>query len=64
MSDPYYVLNRNEGTDTLHRNPREECNLDDATDRQTIDAETADALLALGGTRRCSHCYAQEEPTE
>lgn len=62
MTDPYFVLNRNEGADTLHRNPREECNVDDAEDRQTIDAETADALVALGEARRCQHCY-QEEPS-
>lgn len=56
MTDPYFVLNRNEGTDTLHRNPREECNVDDAEGRQTIDAETADALLASGSARPCQHC--------
>ena len=60
--EPYYVLNRNEGIDTLHRNPREECNVDDAEGRETVDAETADALLALGDTRRCAHCY-QEDPS-
>jgi hypothetical protein len=64
MSDPYYVLNRNEGVDTLHKDPRESCNVDDVEGRETIDAETADALLALGDTRRCSHCYLeQEEPS-
>lgn len=60
MSD-YFVLNRNEGMDTVHRNPRESCNTDDAEGRQTIDAETADALVTRGTARRCGHCY-QEEP--
>jgi len=54
-----YVLNRNEGVDTVHRNPREECNTDDADGRETIDAETADALVTRGAARRCQHC--QEE---
>ena len=57
MSQPYYVLNRNEGTDTIHCNPREECNVDDADGRQTIDADTADALEAMGDAVRCQHCY-------
>ena len=60
MSDPYFVLNRNEGIDTLHRNPREECNVDDADQRQTVDGETADALLTRGVARRCAHCYSEE----
>lgn len=58
---PIYVLNRNDGIDTLHRNPREQCNQDDAIGRQTIDAETADALLANGTARPCAHCM--EAPT-
>lgn len=61
MNEPYFVLNRNEGVDVVHRNPREECNTDDADDRETIDAETADALLARGTARRCGHCYQEEE---
>ena len=66
MADPapeaYFVLNGNPGEDdVLHRNPREECNLDDSKGRQTVDPETADALLALG-TKRCQHCYAKETP--
>ena len=61
MSD-YFVLNRNEGVDTVHRNPREECNTDDAEGRETIDGETADALITRGTARRCGHCY-PEDPT-
>lgn len=56
MSDPYYVLNRNEGIDTVHRNPREECNVDDAEDRQTIDALTAIRLLDNEEAKPCRHC--------
>lgn len=63
MSDSYFVLNRNEGIDTLHRNPREECNCDDVEGRQTVDPDTADALLKLGEARRCQHCYSQEDPS-
>ena len=56
----YFVLNQNEGMDTVHRNPRESCNTDDAEGRQTIDGETADALVTRGSARRCSHCYPEE----
>ena len=59
--EPYFVLNRNEGVDTIHVEPREECNVDDAEDRQTIDPDTAEALLKSGQAVRCQHCY-QEEP--
>jgi hypothetical protein len=59
--EPYFVLNRNEGVDTLHRNPREECNVDDAVDRQTIDPDTAEALLKSGAAVRCLHCYPKED---
>lgn len=59
MSD-YWVLNRNEGVDTIHRNPREQCNVDDADGRQTIDSEAADALLAHSAVRRCQHCMEEE----
>ena len=58
--EPYFVLNRNEGTDTIHRNPREECNVDDAEGRQTIDGDTADALLTMDTAVRCQHCYQED----
>jgi hypothetical protein len=60
MSDPYYVLNRNEGEDTLHRNPREECNVDDIEGRDTLDPTTGYALEKSGDIRLCQHCM--EEP--
>lgn len=55
-----YVLNVNEGVDTLHRNPREECNLDDSLGRKEIDPLTADALLARGNAVHCRHCMKEE----
>lgn len=61
MSDDRFTLNVNPGgVDVLHRNPSEVCNTDDAEGRQTIDPETADALLALGDVRRCLHCYQED----
>lgn len=55
--EPYYVLNRNEGTDTLHRDPREVCNVDDADGRSTLDLTTGAALEKSGDIRLCRHCY-------
>ena len=64
MTDqPYYVINRNDGIDTLHKNPREECNVDDAEDRESIDPKTGQALEASGDVHRCRHCIPQEEPS-
>lgn len=62
MTDAYFVLNRNDGEDTIHRESGDErCNRDDMRGRQTIDAETADALLVNGTARRCQHCWGDEE---
>jgi len=60
-SEPYYVLNRNDGEDTLHRNPREECNVDDVDGRSTLDAVTGKALEESGDIHLCKHCIPQED---
>jgi hypothetical protein len=60
---PYYVLNRNDGVDTLHRDPREECNVDDIEGRDTLDLVTGRALERSGDIRKCGHCYPQEQAT-
>lgn len=62
MTEPYYVLNKNDGVDTLHRDPREQCNVDDADGRTTIDAITGAALEASGDIHLCGHCITMEEP--
>jgi hypothetical protein len=54
------VLNVNDGIDTIHHNPREECNLDDAEDRSEVDAKTAAAMIATGQARLCEHCGISE----
>lgn len=52
-----FTLNRNTDVDVLHvEHPHEECNIDDASDRQRIDARTAAALLDHGQARACGHC--------
>lgn len=57
MSEPRYVLVRKaDEQDVVHCNPLEECNTDDALSKQTIDADTADALVNLGDARQCGHC--------
>lgn len=61
MTDAYYVINQNDGIDTLHRNPREECNIDDAEGRSTLDAKTGQALEESGDIHRCGHCYTDQE---
>ena len=54
-----YFLNRNEGVDTLHRNPRNECNTEQAKakDGEVIDEATALKLQSGGHTKLCQHCY-------
>ena len=57
MSDDRFVLVIQDGADTLHRNAREECNLDDSRKRETVDPDTADALLTMGTAHKCQHCW-------
>ena len=59
MSDNIYILNVNPGgLDIIHARSglTERCNTDQVKGRQTIDPDTADALLNLGEARRCEHC--------
>ena len=59
--EPRFVLNVNPGRrDVVHRNPREECNQDDAIDRQTIDPDTAEALVKTGQAAPCGHCNQED----
>lgn len=60
MSD-LFILNVNpDGSDVVHRNPREECNTDDAKGRERIDQATAEALIDHGAAVRCGHCNTEE----
>ena len=59
--DSYYVLNRNDGIDTLHENPREECNVDDVEGRERIDTRSAEAMKAGGHVRLCKHCIGSQQ---
>ena len=59
---PYQLVHRS-GVDTLHQqHPFEECNVDDAEDREAVDDETAKALLVIGSARACEHCHPLAEP--
>jgi hypothetical protein len=62
MTPARYVLNVNDGVDTLHRNPREECNTDDAKGVEVIDPRSAVALMSKGTVALCQHCMV-DRPT-
>lgn len=53
-----YRLNQNPGRrDTIHQeHTLEECNFDDALDREVISAERALELVAAGEAEYCEHC--------
>ena len=66
MKKHRYVLNVNEGIDTLHCDPGERCNTDDAEGRQTLDEATALAKKRGGTDRLCKHCidnWPKEDPS-
>lgn len=57
-----YIVVRHEGVDTLHSFPTfEECNVDDAVEREHVDVATAASLLASGIARGCAHCEPRPE---
>lgn len=60
MADRWVLVTRDDEADTLHRNPTEQCNTDDAAKKQTIDDVTALRLKLGGLVRPCKHCI---EPT-
>lgn len=53
-----YRVNRNpDRPDVIHvEHPFEECNFDDAQDREFIDHEIAWQQVAEGKARYCGHC--------
>jgi hypothetical protein len=54
--DRYRLTNRpGVRSDLLHRNPGEQCNLDDSERDEAVDEATALALVATG-TECCQHC--------
>lgn len=58
--EPRYYLNpSDDGLDVIHRDPVEECNVDQIKGRVKIDALTADAMLARDQARACRHCIPQ-----
>lgn len=59
-----FIVNWNDGIDTIHRNPGlEECNLDDAVERSHIDPRTAAQMIASGHAKACQHCLPLSEAT-
>ena len=52
-----FKLNVNDGIDTLHvEHPWEECNTDEADGLESVDDETAAAMIASGTAVACKHC--------
>ena len=56
IDDDRWVLVNREGIDTVHKNPHEECNLDDTRRDEGIDEITAERLLLAGDAVPCKHC--------
>jgi hypothetical protein len=54
--DDRYVVVKKDGIDTLHVNPREECNLDDTELDRELTEDEAEAALNIGTVRACGHC--------
>lgn len=50
-----YILTIREGRDRLHRDPGEQCNLDDTTADLPVHPEVAAELRASGAVELCKH---------
>ena len=60
---PRYFIVPKDGIDTLHRDPGEQCQMDDTTREQEVDEASALAMKMGGYARLCQHCIGkQEEP--
>ena len=58
-----YLLVPKDGIDVLHRDPGEQCQMDDTENEESIDASTYEAMKAGGHARLCRHCHPQEDPS-
>ena len=57
-----YVLNVNDGIDTLHRyHGDERCNRDDMEDHEEVDEATFESMKAGGYVRLCKHCIKEPD---
>ena len=58
MSEERFLLNVNDGQDTIHRlkGLTESCNTDDIVGRAKIDRATAVAMVAREQAVWCQHC--------
>ena len=63
MTEEKFILNVNDGVDTIHRvaGLTESCNTDDVVGKQKIDVATAAAMLGRGTAVRCQHCNKERE---
>ena len=52
-----YRITRRSGVDTVHRNPGEQCNLDDTEADRPIDEDRALELIERHDARGCAHCW-------
>jgi hypothetical protein len=56
-----FVLTDVAGTDTLHADPREQCNTDADEGKRVIPRGRALQLMRSGDVHCCRHCKPQEE---
>lgn len=57
-TDARWVRVVRDGIDTIHRNPGEQCNLDDSKNDRVVGEDEALAAIASGDARPCQHCMA------
>ena len=60
--EPVYRVTRRVGVDTVHRNPGEQCNLDDTDADHVVDEDRALELIQRGDARGCRHCWLDIDP--
>lgn len=63
LKEEQYLLNINDGTDTVHRvrGLTENCNTDDIVGKQRIDRATANAMVAKDQAVWCQYCSKDRE---
>lgn len=59
----YRLVVKPDQRDVIHQeHPYEECNVDDAIDREWVALERAREIVAVGQARCCEHCLSEGLP--
>ena len=60
FTEDRFVVTLRDGKSTMHRNPTEQCNLDDTDRDKRVDAFEAESMMLRGDAVACQHCIGEK----